>query len=95
MALVPSRREILRAFRSLVERLNLGSGVAVGERDIRVEAIHRLRIGDPDAVEPVHAVSTELSQIHVEGAVFLQHEENVLDHPRAGGADRDRCGLRD
>ena len=95
MALVPRGREVFDTDSRFVERLHLGPGVSVGESDVGIECVDSLRVGDAELGKTRGTIAAELSEIHVERAVFLKHEEDVLDHAGGYGAYSNGRRLRD
>lgn len=95
MAFIPGGGEILNALRWLVKWLNLRSCMRVGERHRGIEAVDCLRVGDTERREARSAIGAQLSEIHIERAILLQHKEDVLDHVRGQSIDSDSYRLRD
>ena len=91
MALIPRGREVLRTNRCLVERLGRPSCVVIGESDRRIKGIDGLRVGYAELCEAPGPVSSQLPEVHVERAILLKHEENVLDHARVRVGYVHRC----
>src|SRR5258708_24580582 len=92
MALVAGRGEIFRAYGGFMKRTNLGAGVGVGEDHIGIKAVDGLSVS---AVQPFRAIVFELPKVHVEGAILLQHEEDVVDFAGGGRAYGKSCRCSD
>jgi hypothetical protein len=54
-----------------MEWLDLGPGVGIGERNGWIESIDGLRVGDPERREAAGSIGAELSEVHIERAIFL------------------------
>ena len=87
MALVPGGREVFGAHGRLMERLHLGACVNVGESHGWIESVDGLRVGDAELGQPRGTICGELSKVHIERAIFLQHKKDVLDYSRSHAAD--------
>src|SRR5215472_10134028 len=96
MAFVPRRGEILGTNRGFVEGLYLSTVVVViGQRDGGVEAVDGLRVCDAELSEPPRTIASQFPKVHVEGAILLKHEEDMLDHTCIAVADGHGRSLRD
>ena len=93
MTFIPGGGEIFDAFRRLVKWLNFRSRMRVGKGNRGIEAVDCLRVSDTEWREARSTIGAELSEIHIERAVFLQHKEDVLDHARGQGIHGDRYRL--
>src|ERR1043165_7644584 len=95
MAFIPCGSQVFRAHGGFMERLGVGSCMEIEERHIRIKAVDGLRISDTNLRQTSAAIGAKLAQIHVKGAIFLQHEENVLNGARGGSCNGERSTLLD
>src|SRR5215469_12585515 len=96
MAFIPCRREIFCADGRFVKWLHLGIVVVViCKGNGRVETVDGLSVRDAELREASRTIGSELAKVHIEGTVFLEHEEDVLDHAGIARADGYGCHLRD
>ncbi len=92
MAFVPRGSEILDALGGLMERRDSRASIGVGEGNAGSEYVDRGTVVDAGSREAQCAIAGELSEVHVERAILLQHEEDVLDHAEGCGSDREAGG---
>ena len=95
MAFVPRGRQVFRANGGFMERLGVRAGMSIGQCDVRIEAIDGLRVRDADLGQTAAAIRPKLSKIHIEGTIFLQHEENMFDRACGSTGNRESCALFD
>src|SRR5579864_9709544 len=95
MALVPCRRKVLSADGRFMEWLDLRSRVGVRKSHGRIKATDGLRVGDAESREAAGTIGAQLSEVHVERAIFLQQEKDVFDDACRRGSDGYGCRLGD
>lgn len=96
MAFVPSWGEIFCANCGLMERLHLSVVVVViSPCDGQVVAVDGLGVSNAELCQASGTISCEFSKVHIKRAIFLEHEEDVLDHSGRRSAHCYRCRLRD
>src|SRR5437660_3353173 len=71
-----------------MERTGLGSRVVIRQYNRGIESIDSLGVSNSELLQATGAIGCQLTEIVIEGAILLQHEENVLDGSRTSRRHR-------
>lgn len=74
-----------------MKRCDRRSGMGIREGRVSIEAVHCLVVGDVELCKPACPIRSQLPKVHVERAVLLKHEEDVLDDAGIRGTDGNGC----
>src|SRR5258708_975085 len=77
-----------------MKRRDRRSGIGIRQSYVELEAVNRLVVLNTERPKARHPVASQFPKVHVERAVLLKHEEDVLNDPGIPCVDGNgrRCG---